>query len=1058
MKSPIKLKRLSYVLAFIGDRDRDSSSSTKTPTRPKLARDHSDHLLSYYESSIPNETQAKLYARPPTTSENVLARNHNRKGSTTSVASSDSEYSYDSETTDAIGTVSSKTSSSLTRRSSLPSKGGADRRRVAIVQMDSVREDAPSRTSSETMVSSNTASSSIRSRRGLDSHLAGLALVAPPDAALRTYTHLTPPSTAPITADLTAQPDKTGHHRSTSENPYSKNVPSLSRDTTSVGMDSGPRGSTSNLSLSSVKSTRSSTKGTETKQDRTNALRSGLTTRDSSSSTSSRSSSPGHRASKLDRHGRSGGSGLLSPPDSAYPSALAIDMFSPIITPEIGESKEIHVPVAGPVVVNLDGLHSKTKTGTWRTDSPSMASTSSHITTSTGSYAPSAASAYLRYEPGVHATAGPLPPPPRAMFNIDISTPPPPRPPRLNSPAPPRSVARTDIEAVKQALQLPPSVTAALEKRKSTANLSNKSSDTTSAAASKDDDRDRQTDDSPESRKNETGKCSSQLSNSTSVHRREGATDAPSIHPSDASLSAESSSPTAEPTKQENLEPSPPPEAQRQTVPSSTLTSMTSTPEALAVENNQEDPVPDVTVISEAPAPRTQSPHKIDHAKFDQWLKENPLIAQPFDDARRAEAQLLNSPERRSMSPLSPDVTGDAPSPPPKSLRNSLTQNLKRFSALPRTPSLSSRSSRPSSGSTRYSSRTPSPSLHRHAPFKKDICKDPAALFCHEVYSQTTTLQRCAIYAGKINELYIHDSGLSDWVSETKFRGSNTHAHRGPSSRPFVPQPRQSSRSSVFSEATFALRPDATVATDLSQGAYGDISPTTVASSLPYPSLALNPLRSNTQPARSNSSVASGTPPSSIRSLVSTPSTKSTGFFASLGRKASLSTKRDRFPPPGSANNLHSSPSSSSSGLMSPVSSRLANRSGGSTGNGPSTLNISRPINITNPPSVPGGPRAPNYRAQRSQTFTSTFLPNTIPDIDRDQAVGRRPSLFNISPDTVIDIHPDPAFTRQVDQLAAVLPHADRDVLAGYLRRAGQDMLAIGQYLEDERMGTIRQP
>ena len=50
----------------------------------------------------------------------------------------------------------------------------------------------------------------------------------------------------------------------------------------------------------------------------------------------------------------------------------------------------------------------------------------------------------------------------------------------------------------------------------------------------------------------------------------------------------------------------------------------------------------------------------------------------------------------------------------------------------------------------------------------------------------------------------------------------------------------------------------------------------------------------------------------------------------------------------------------------------------------------------------------------------------------------------------------DPAFQRQVDKLAAILPHADRAVLAGYLRRAGEDILAIGQYLEDEKNGTVR--
>jgi hypothetical protein len=55
-----------------------------------------------------------------------------------------------------------------------------------------------------------------------------------------------------------------------------------------------------------------------------------------------------------------------------------------------------------------------------------------------------------------------------------------------------------------------------------------------------------------------------------------------------------------------------------------------------------------------------------------------------------------------------------------------------------------------------------------------------------------------------------------------------------------------------------------------------------------------------------------------------------------------------------------------------------------------------------------------------------------------------------------MDIRPDPEFIHQVDKLAELLPHADRDVLAGYLRRSGQDILAIGQYLEDEKNGTLK--
>jgi hypothetical protein len=65
--------------------------------------------------------------------------------------------------------------------------------------------------------------------------------------------------------------------------------------------------------------------------------------------------------------------------------------------------------------------------------------------------ASTAPSAYLYYQPGVHSKAGPLPPPPRAMFDIDFNAPPPPRPPRLRSPSPlnsqksPRAATPTSV-------------------------------------------------------------------------------------------------------------------------------------------------------------------------------------------------------------------------------------------------------------------------------------------------------------------------------------------------------------------------------------------------------------------------------------------------------------------------------------------------------------------------------------------------------------------------------------------------------------------------------------
>ena len=75
-----------------------------------------------------------------------------------------------------------------------------------------------------------------------------------------------------------------------------------------------------------------------------------------------------------------------------------------------------------------------------------------------------APSSYLHYQPGVHAKAGPLPPPPRAMFDIDFNAPPPPRPPRLRSPSP-----LTSQKAPGGAT--PPSVTVRLAAKPSTASI-----------------------------------------------------------------------------------------------------------------------------------------------------------------------------------------------------------------------------------------------------------------------------------------------------------------------------------------------------------------------------------------------------------------------------------------------------------------------------------------------------------------------------------------------------------------------------------------------------------
>lgn len=236
-----------------------------------------------------------------------------------------------------------------------------------------------------------------------------------------------------------------------------------------------------------------------------------------------------------------------------------------------------------------------------------------------------------------------------------------------------------------------------------------------------------------------------------------------------------------------------------------------------------------------------------------------------------------------------------------------------------------------------------------------------------------------------------------------------------PSVQQFTPQPRQTSRGSQLSEATFPVRPDATVATDLTRTVDG--LPQTGMPPLPYPALAQTIKSSANKPLQTNNLTVPVIRTSSI-----SPS-KATGFFSSLGRKASLSRKPQQ--------------------------------------PGPPTMPTSRltkpPPRPSNTQSVPGGPRAPGHRMGRAQSImiSSPFSSSSSSSDKHASSIARRPSLHT-PPEHVLDIQADPEFNRQVNHLSTIIPHADRDILAGYLRRAGSDILAIGQYLEDEKNNTLK--
>lgn len=223
------------------------------------------------------------------------------------------------------------------------------------------------------------------------------------------------------------------------------------------------------------------------------------------------------------------------------------------------------------------------------------------------------------------------------------------------------------------------------------------------------------------------------------------------------------------------------------------------------------------------------------------------------------------------------------------------------------------------------------------------------------------------------------------------------------------------------------------MATDLSTPPSSDSSPPNAPPSLPYPALASAPRNGSNKA----STIIASSSSSSGRSLTSpTSMNKSPGsFLASLGRKTSL--KKDK----GVA-------------LIAPVIGRALSKSP------PRQEPSPRPMTIPNSPSVPGGPRAPPNRMQRSQTIVlSPQSPsNGLGHHRSSTVVIQRPSqLSGRNTFSERGSPTDPGeFARQVDKLAALLPKADKIVLGGYLRRAGQDILAIGQYLEDEKNGTLR--
>lgn len=262
-------------------------------------------------------------------------------------------------------------------------------------------------------------------------------------------------------------------------------------------------------------------------------------------------------------------------------------------------------------------------------------------------------------------------------------------------------------------------------------------------------------------------------------------------------------------------------------------------------------------------------------------------------------------------------------------------------------------------------------------------------------------------------------------------------------------QPWHVASGSVDSEVTFPRRADAYHATDLTMRPDEEILPLSLPSSLPYPSLVTLGLPSRSPPSLPSIPPSTGARTYQVPLSGGLGAATRPGFFASIGRRASL--KKSTIGPPSPPRVLkklaHTSPSPPPA----------------------------RPIQVNSAPTVRGGPRAPPHRLARSKTVSASppdlRLQNqpvqsspqvaltrseTRSTYRQSASAARRPSLLHRSAAPPPPLPGGPEFEKQLEDLAALLPHAERDVLAGYLRRAGENILAIGLYLEDEKNGTLR--
>ncbi|ORY25842.1 hypothetical protein BCR39DRAFT_566194 [Naematelia encephala] len=360
----------------------------------------------------------------------------------------------------------------------------------------------------------------------------------------------------------------------------------------------------------------------------------------------------------------------------------------------------------------------------------------------------------------------------------------------------------------------------------------------------------------------------------------------------------------------------------------------------------------------------------------------------------------------------------------------------------------------------------------------------PAAMLYGHIKNMKNPGDRAKGYAKAFNELARAETGIREWciASDAQARrsvprpvgkvatqqhslGVRSESILSPKSHSHslsVPDPSRLHSRNTSSSSEFPMRADSYTAREISQRAIDpDDQPTALPPNLPYPQLQPQFQTSGMKHSQSMQSVASSvtSKKSHERSFwgIRKSGNKKDSMSLSLGPANSGSAaKKD----------VRGLPISSPSlGTTSPQ------RTGGG-GGGEGGLAAPR---VQSSVSVPMGPRGP-----RMGSFTPPPNNNTYTDRSSFEQPGRasldtglsrmtitntatatqqaRGSLDNFASPLLPGQKSSPLAAGREDDLksmADVLPHVERGVLRAYLGRYGDQMAAIGAYIEDEQRGTV---